>query len=255
MGKLSGQVAFISGASRGIGRAISLAYAAEGAKLYLAATNAALLSSLVDEIGDTSRCEVLDVSDAEACAQVGHKAIETFGHVDILVNCASIYVAKPFLQYTMDDFQRTMSVNLFGAVALSQALMPSMLSQGHGRIINIASTAGRWSARASAYAMSKHAVLGLTKCLALEAGDRGVTVNAICPGAVETDMLDQLIEQLAGMDGVGIESVRERMLNAPAIKRFLTPSEIAPLAVYLASDDGAGMTGQSLSLDGGLLYI
>jgi meso-butanediol dehydrogenase / (S,S)-butanediol dehydrogenase / diacetyl reductase len=254
-GRLAGRVAFISGASRGIGRAIALAFAAEGAELYLASTNGHLLSRLADEIGAKARFEVLDVSDTRACASAGSHAIDAFGRVDILVNSASIYVAKRFLEYSIADFQRTLQVNLFGTIALSQALLAPMIDRKFGRIINIASTAGRWAARASAYSMSKHAVVGLTKCLALEAGPQGVTVNAICPGSVETDMLESLMEQLAEIDATTTQLVRERMLSGPAMKRFLAPEEVASLAVYLASSEAGGMTGQCLSLDGGLLFI
>jgi NAD(P)-dependent dehydrogenase (short-subunit alcohol dehydrogenase family) len=254
-GKLAGRVAFVTGASRGIGRAIALAFAAEGAKLYVTATNAAALDGLVNQIANGSQFEAFDVADPAACATAAGHAIDAFGRVDILVNSASVYTAKRFLDYSLGDFERLMQVNLYGAISVTQALLQPMIDRNFGRVINIASTAGRWSARASAYSASKHAVAGLTKSLALEVGSRGVTVNAICPGSVDTDMLHSLMAQLAEMDGVTPDVVRERMLAGPAIKRFLVPDEVASLAVYLASNEAGGMTGQSLSLDGGLLFI
>jgi NAD(P)-dependent dehydrogenase (short-subunit alcohol dehydrogenase family) len=255
-GRLSGRVAFVSGASRGIGRAIALAFAAEGADLYLTATNASLLASLAEEAGGTARFEAFDVSDPAGCAKAAGNAIETYGHVDILVNSASIYLAQRFLDYSLADFERTLRVNLFGAISLMQALLPSMLERGYGRIINVASTAAKWaSLNRSAYSASKHALVGLTKCVALETGSRGVTVNAICPGPVETDMLDELVARRAQIDGATPESVREHMRKGPAIKRFLAPAEIASLALYLASAEAAGMTGQSLCIDGGTLFL
>lgn len=258
-GRLTGQVALVSGASRGIGRAIALAFAAEGADLYLTATNAELLASLAgeaEEAGGRARFEAFDVSDPAACARAAENAVGAYGQVDILVNSASVYIAQRFLDYSLADFERAMRVNLFGAISLTQSLLPQMLRRGHGRIINVASTAAKWaSMNRSAYSASKHALVGLTKCLALETGALGVTVNAICPGPVETDMLEELISRRAQIDGRTTESVREQMLRGPAIKRFLEPGEIAELAVYLASPAAAGMTGQSLCLDGGTLFM
>lgn len=258
-GRLAGRVAYVSGASRGIGRAIALAFAAEGAALYLTATNADLLASAASEAeqaGGTARFEAFDVGNPDQCAAAAEHAISAYGQVDILVNSASVYIAQRFLDYALADFERAMRVNLFGAISLMQALLPQMLERGHGRIINVASTAAKWaSPNRSAYSASKHALVGITKCVALETGARGVTVNAICPGPVETDMLEELISRRAAIDGKPNDVVREAMRNGPAIKRFLDPAEIAALAVYLASPEAAGMTGQSLCLDGGTLFL
>ena len=259
VGRLAGQVAFVTGASRGIGRAIARAFAAEGAALYLTATNADLLASAVSEAeqaGGTARFEAFDVSDPDQCAAAAGHAISVYGQVDILVNSASVYIAQPFLEYALADFERAMRVNLFGAISLMQALLPQMRDRGHGRIINMASTAAKWaSPDRSAYSASKHALVGITKCVALETGAQGITVNAICAGPVETDMLEELISRRAEIDGLANDVVREAMRNRPAIKRFLDPAEVAALAVYLASPEGAGMTGQSLCLDGGVLFL
>jgi NAD(P)-dependent dehydrogenase (short-subunit alcohol dehydrogenase family) len=258
-GRLAGQVAYISGASRGIGRAIALAYAAEGAALYLTATNPELLASAASEAeqaGGTARFEAFDVGNPDQCAAAAEHAISAYGQVDILVNSASVYIAQRFLDYELADFARAMQVNLFGAISLMQALLPQMLERGHGRIINVASTAAKWaSPNRSAYSASKHALVGITKCVALETGALGVTVNAICPGPVETDMLEELISRRAAIDGKPNDVVRDAMRNGPAIKRFLDPAEIAALAVYLASPEAGGMTGQSLCLDGGTLFL
>jgi meso-butanediol dehydrogenase / (S,S)-butanediol dehydrogenase / diacetyl reductase len=258
-GRLAGQVAFISGASRGIGRAIARAFAAQGAALYLTATNADLLASAASEAeqtGGTARFEAFDVSEPNQCAAAADHAISIYGQVDILVNSASVYIAQPFLDYALADFERAMRVNLFGAISLMQALLPQMRDRGHGRIINVASTAAKWaSPNRSAYSASKHALVGITRCVALETGVHGVTVNAICPGPVETDMLEELISRRAEIDGTASDVVREAMRNGPAIKRFLDPAEVAELAVYLASPQAAGMTGQSLCLDGGILFL
>jgi NAD(P)-dependent dehydrogenase (short-subunit alcohol dehydrogenase family) len=257
-GRLAGRVAFVSGASRGIGRATALAFAAEGAELFVTSTNADLLSGLVDEVeasGGAAAFDAFDVSDRDSCLRAVQAATARYGRVDILVNSASIYRAERFLDYSMDDFEQTMRVNLYGAVHLMQALLPGMLDRGYGKIVNIASTAGKWaSLNRSAYSASKHALIGLTKCVALEAGPGGVTVNAICPGPVQTDMLDDLIAQRARIDGLPADAVRAAMLKGPAIKRFIDPAEIAALAVYLASSESGAMTGQSIPLDGGILF-
>ena len=259
-GRLEGLNVLITGASRGIGRAIALAMAGEGARLTLAATNPTLLGEVLQACEGVDagrhRIQVLDVTDRGACFQAVAAAQQEHGSVDVLVNGAGIYRSKSFLDYTETDFSELFQVNLLGSMHLMQAALPAMISRRSGRIINIASAAGKWaSANQSAYNVSKHALVGLTRCVALETGPHGVTVNAICPGLVETDMMLNDYGLRAADGTRTLDAVIAPVLARVAMARPMQPAEVAALAVYLASADAGGMTGQSLLLDGGMLFV
>jgi NAD(P)-dependent dehydrogenase (short-subunit alcohol dehydrogenase family) len=255
---LEGRVALVSGASRGIGRSIATAFAAHGADVCLLATNETLLTEVGEEceqLGVRTLAQPTDVTDPDQCRRAIAAATETLGRLDILVNGASVYTAAPFLESTLADFQRMMDVNVYGAIQLTQAALPGMIAQGYGRIVNISSTAGKWASRnRSAYLVSKHALVGLTRAVAIETARQGVTVNAICPGPVQTDMLDELVAARARIENAPLDAIWAELRAGPAIGRVLQPAEVATLAVYLASEQAGGMTGQSLALDGGILF-
>ena len=255
--RLDQQVAIITGASRGIGRAIAEAYAAEGASLCLVATDTARLSEVKDALGlpaERIMTVSLNVTDRDACFAAVEQVEQRFGRVDVLVNNAGVYRAKPFMDYVPQDFQDMLDVNLFGVLHFTQACLPGMQARQHGRIINMASTAGKWGSRnQSAYNVSKHAVVGLTRCLALEASPYKVTVNAICPGFIQTDMVEELKAQVAKSSGISGEDMVKAALARVPLGRVLDPDEIASLAVYLGSAESRGMTGQSIHLDGGMV--
>ena len=257
--RLDHQVAIITGASRGIGRAIAEAYAAEGASLCLIATKADKLADVAAslKLGDDRLMTLaVDVTDRSASFKAVAQVAQHFGRVDVLVNNAGVYRAKPFLDYTDEDFQDMLDVNLFGVLHFMQAVLPGMQARRHGRIVNIASTAGKWGSRnQSAYNTSKHAVVGLTRCVALEASPHGVTVNAICPGFVQTDMVEELKAQVAQSSGMSGEEMVKAALARVPLGRILDPDEIAQLAVYLGSHESRGMTGQSILLDGGMVMV
>lgn len=256
--RLENTVAIITGASRGIGLSIAQAFAQEGASLYLIARKKDVLDNLAGKLGiDSSKVftHALDVTDRNACFEAVANAEKYFGKVDVLVNNAGIYRAKPFLEHTPQDYQDMLDVNLFGVLNFTQACLPYMQERKKGSIINIASTAGKWGSRnQSAYNVSKHAVVGLTRCVALEAGVHKVTVNAICPGFVETDMLDELRAQASSSAGTSIEDFEKAALARVPLGRMMRPEEIASLAVFLASPGAAGMTGQSIHMDGGMIF-
>ncbi len=260
-GRLHGRHVFITGASRGIGRAIAIAMAAEGARLTLSATREAALretASMCDDSGGRShRVQVLDVSDREACFDAIASAWLDAGGIDGLVNSAGVYKSGAFLDYEDQDFRDLLEVNLHGTIHLMQAVLPRMIERGEGgRIVNIASSAGKWaSANQSAYNVSKHAVVGLTRCVALEMGTHGICVNAICPGLIETGMLEQGFGRTARMQGRSLDEVLAPVLARVAMKRALQPEEIAGLAVFLVGPESSGMTGQSLQIDGGMVYV
>jgi len=255
-GRLAGRTALITGASRGIGRAIALRYAEEGADLFLAATNRATLDEtqkLAAARGANAFVHVADVSERSAVAAMVDEAVSALGHIDVLVNNAGVYKAARLVDYSPEDFDRIMKVNLYGAFHVMQLVLRHMQSRKSGKVVNLASTAGKWmSMNQSAYNASKHALVGLTRCAGLEMGPYGINVNAICPGFVETDMLQEFRAH-AEILGTTWEKVQEAGLARVPLRRFLKPEEIAHLAVYLGSSESDGMTGQSILLDGGMV--
>ena len=257
-GRLSGRSALITGASRGIGRAIAVRYAEEGADLFLTATNRALLEEtrqLAEAHGAQVTLHCADVSQRDAAHVLVDAALAALGGIDILVNNAGVYKAARLVDTTPEDFDRIMQVNVYGVFHVLQRVLRHMQQQRRGKVVNIASTAGKWgSMNQSAYNASKHAVVGLTRCAALEMGAFGVNVNAICPGFVQTDMLDAFRAH-ADILGVPFEKVLEAGLARVPLKRFLQPREIADLAIYLGAAESDGMTGQTLLLDAGMLMV
>ena len=249
--RLKDKVALITGAGRGIGREIAVRFAQEGADLFLNATRLETLDEtrrLASVSGRWVEVYPADVADRPAVDAMVKEALQRFGRIDILVNNAGIYRPKPFLKYTAEDFDRVMKVNVYGPFYVTQFILPSMVERRKGKVINIASTAGKWaSMNQSAYNTSKHALVGLTRCLALEMGQFNINVNAICPGVVETDMLSQL--------GPPSPELMTAITQRIALRRILKPTEIASLAVYLGSDESDGMTGQSILLDGGMVFV
>jgi NAD(P)-dependent dehydrogenase (short-subunit alcohol dehydrogenase family) len=263
-GRLAGRRALITGASRGIGQAIALRYAEEGADLCLVATSLAGLAETqagAEALGARVLALAVDVADRAAVLAMVDAAVAAMGGIDVLVNNAGVYHAAALLDTTPEDFDRLMQVNLYGAFHVLQLCLRQMCKQGPdqgqgaGKVVNIASTAGKGgSLNQSAYNASKHALVGLTRCAAVELGPLGITVNAICPGFVETDML-QSFSAHAAITGLSFEQVLANGRARVPLRRFLQPAEIAHLAVYLGSAESDGMTGQSILLDGGMLMV
>ncbi len=257
-GRLAGKRALVTGASRGIGQAIALRYADEGADLCLAATSLAGLAE-TQELAEARGARVLplalDVADRTAVQGLVDTVVAHFGGLDVLVNNAGVYHAATLLDTDPADFDRVMQVNLYGAFHVLQLCLRQMARQGAGKVVNIASTAGKGgSLNQSAYNASKHALVGLTRCAALELGPTGICVNAICPGFVETDML-QSFSAHSAITGLSFDQILANGRARVPLRRFMRPEEIAHLAVYLGSAESDGMTGQSLLLDGGMLMI
>ncbi|HEX2275661.1 MAG TPA: SDR family NAD(P)-dependent oxidoreductase [Candidatus Tectomicrobia bacterium] len=259
-GRLGGKRAVVTGAGRGIGRAIALAFAREGAAVVCSGRQKGPLDEVAGVITDEGgRADVVcaDVTKDDDVAELARQALTSLGGVDVLVNNAGIYAPGAFMEHELDDWQRVLDVNVLGVVRVTRAFLPAMLGAGSGRIVNIASTAGKYgSLYQSPYNASKHAVVGLTRCLALETAGGGVTVNAICPGFVRTDMIGQdAYEVFAGHMGCAPEEVEDRLLSRVPIGRQIEPEEVAELAVYLASDGSQAMTGHAVTLSGGLILI
>jgi 3-hydroxybutyrate dehydrogenase len=257
MSRLNHKTALITGASRGIGKAVVESFLKEGAQVALVSTRQEALEQLCRQSGwSTERvlCIGADVSVQADAQRAVDQTVQRWGHIDVLVNNAGIYHGAAFLDHRPEDFQRLLNVNLFGVLHFMQACLPHMQQRHQGAIINIASTAGKWGSRnQSAYNTSKHAVVGLTRCVALEASVHQVTVNAICPGFVETDMVHELKARAAQSVGASEDDYLKSMLARVPLGRLMQPTEIAELAVYLASDAARGITGQSIHIDGGMV--
>ncbi len=255
--KLKKQTALITGASRGTGRAIALAFAAEGAHVALTGRAAAELEAVKDEtgrMGTRVAAIVADLAERGAARAVYEQAVAALGPIDILVNNAGIGSSedpRPVVDFDDAFWERTLYVNLTVPYLLCKHALPSMIERHYGRIVQIASIGGKvGTLHGAAYSASKHGLLGLTRTLAMETAKQGVTVNAICPGPVHTLMNDKRIAYDAQRQG---KTLAEIEATSTPIGRRLEPQEIAPLAVYLASPDAAVVTGQAFNIDGGVL--
>ena len=257
MPKLNGKTALVTGAGRGIGRAICLAYAAEGAKVAAAARSRDELDELVAAIeadgGEAAAFEA-DLSDRATPAKLLAQVKERFGPVEILVNNAGVGSSsdpRPVVDFNDDFWDLSLAVNLTAPYLLSKAVLPEMLARKWGRIVTVASiNSQRPSLHGCAYAASKHGVVGLMRTIALETAAEGVTVNCICPGPVKTLMNDKRIEYDARR--LGRDIAEHERLQTPIGGR-LVPEDIAPMAVYLASDEARMITGQAFNICGGVL--
>lgn len=255
--KLKDKTALITGGGRGIGRAIALEFAREGARVALAARTVSQIEQVAAEIRATYGTEaisaVCDVADTESVARAFSSVTESFGRgVDILVNNAGIAESAPLVKTSNEMWQHILAVNLTGTFLCTRAAVPAMIKCGWGRVINIASIAGKTGAPyISAYTASKHGVLGLTRSVALEVAMKGVTVNAICPGYVETEMAGQAISNITAKTGKTIEEARDVLNQMSPQNRMVTAEEVAALALLLASHEGRGINGQAINVDGG----
>jgi NAD(P)-dependent dehydrogenase (short-subunit alcohol dehydrogenase family) len=259
MQRLNGKTAVITGASSGIGLCVAQSFAREGASVVICARGLEKAETAAESIrssGAQALALPCDVTSNDSVNALYDELIQRTGAPDIVVNSAGYYAISRFLDTSLDVYERTISVNYLGAVRMIQKFLPDMIEAGHGKIINIASTAGKWGSMYQAhYNGSKHAVLGITKSLAVEFARTGVNINAICPGWVETPMFDDGIAQFAQAAGMTVEKVREIWLSRVPMGRFLEPEEIGPLAIYLASEESDGMTGQALTISGGMVLI
>ena len=245
--KLTGRTALVTGGSRGIGRAIALALAEEGADVavnYVASETAA--REVVAQIEKTGRRGLLaraDVSDFPDTFRMAQHVIKEFGHLDLLVNNAGVNSDKTFVKMDHASWRKVLSINLDGVFNCTKVFVDQMLKQNYGRVVNITSVIGQIGNFGQAnYAASKAGVAAFTKSLAKELAGKGVTVNAVAPGFIETEMVDNIPEK-----------VKARLLDQIPLKRFGSVEEVARAVVYIVSSDGDYITGAEVSINGGLL--
>ncbi len=247
--------ALVTGAGRGIGRSIALALATAGANVAVTARTAADIESLVAEIeamGRRSLPVTCDVTDPEQVASMAALAIEGLGGLDILVNNAGNGESHPFLGHPDELWHRMLLTNLTSVYYVTKACAPTLVEQKWGRIINIASIAARVGERyVAAYTAAKHGVLGLTRALAVELMPHNITVNALCPGFVDTPMTEASIDNIVRRTGMSESEARAAIEKTSPQRRLIQPEEVAAMAVYLASDVSKGITGQAINIDGG----
>jgi 3-oxoacyl-[acyl-carrier protein] reductase len=233
----------VTGASRGIGREIALAFAREGARVACVATSEAGAQATVDAIGDgKARAYACDVSDGESVEALFAKVQEELGTPHVLVNNAGITRDTLLIRMKDDDWDRVLAVNLKGAYLCIKAVTRAMMKARAGRIVNIGSIVGSTGAAGQAnYAAAKAGLLGLTKSVAKELGSRGITCNAVAPGFIETDMTDVLPAEF-----------KEQVIKTAPAARLGAPADVAAAVLFLASDEAGYITGQTLTVDGGL---
>ncbi len=249
MTRLSGRVALITGAGRGIGRAIALGYAREGADLILTSRSAGELEQAAEAVraaGVEALVAPADVTDVAQVRALAQAAIQRFGRVDVLVNAAGIPMVAPTVDLALEDWQRAFDINMTGTFLCCQAIGRLMLAQGRGAIINIASlTSFVGFPQRAAYAATKGAVVQFTKALAVEWAPQGVRVNAIAPGWIRTALQDRLVAE-GKLD-------RGPIIARTPARRLGEPDDIVGPAIFLASDEAAFVVGETLVVDGGWL--
>lgn len=251
---LEGRGAVITGGGRGIGEAVAHALAEAGARVVVSARSTdqieAVAASLV-EAGHQAWAVPCDVSVESAVAELARRAEELLGGVDILVNNAGVAPTAPIARLTLDMWNQAMGVNATGTFLCTRAFLPAMMERGWGRIVNVSSVAGVFGAKyMGAYAASKHAVLGFTRSVAPEAAEGGATVNAVCPGFVDTPMTEEGIRMISERSGRSREEALEAILADTPQTRLIRPEEVARAVLSLCEDNAAGTNGQAIVLDG-----
>jgi NAD(P)-dependent dehydrogenase (short-subunit alcohol dehydrogenase family) len=258
MPRLQGRIAWVTGGGRGIGRAIALEFAREGARVAVSSRTLSELESVAAEVnalGGKGYAVVSDALSFQGIRDAAAAITRDLGPIDILVNNAGGGTGAPnaaeLSPDELDDalFVANVDLNLFSAYRASKAVLPGMLERGHGRIINIGSGYAKRSGGAPAYTAAKHGLIGLTRAMAAQVATRGITINCLCPGWTNTKLVN--LDAMARARGTDVASEHARIAAENLQNRVLEPEELGPMAALLAADESAGITGQVISVDGG----
>ena len=254
MGALAGQHAVVTGGGRGIGAAVAAALAAEGATLSVLGRDTARLAAQVESLGGAERAQgvAVDVTD-EASVKAAFAAVRArFGRVDVLVNNAGGAGSAPIAKTDVALWRRMLAVNLTGTFLCTREVLPEMTARRAGRIVNVASTAGLVGyAYVSAYCAAKHGVVGFTRAAALECAKAGVTVNAVCPGYTETDMVGAAVANIVAKTGKTESEARAALIAGNPQGRMVQPAEVAGAVLWLCLPASSSVTGQAIAVAGG----
>ncbi len=245
-GTLAGKLALVTGGGRGIGAAIARALAGAGARVVVCGRTKPDLDAVAKEIGGVAlRLDLLDRKHTD-------EVLASVGHVDVLVNNAGAAESAPLDRTTDELWDRIMELDATAPFRVTRALVPSMIQAKWGRVINIASNAGvSGYGYTAAYCAAKHAMVGMTRALAIDLARTGVTINALCPGWVETQMAEEAVTRIANKTGRSMEEARTSLASMSPQRRMITPEEVAHTALMLCANEARGIHGQTIVIDGG----
>ena len=255
---LDGRVAAVSGAGSGIGRAIALRLAAEGADVVLAGRSADSMEQVAEQIRTTGRRALvvaMDLRDPVSIDAAAQAAVGEFGRVDVLVNNSGIGgPSAPLVEMSLEEWEDTLRVNVTGTMLACRAFLPGMIARRSGSVVVIGSVTGkRPLVNRTPYAASKMALVGLVRTLAWELGSSGVRVNLVSPGGVEGPRIAWVLEQQAASRGISVEQARAEFAGGAALQRLVDADDVAHAVAFLASDRAAGITGEDLNVSAGLV--
>ena len=251
-GGLSDQHALVTGAGQGIGEAIARQLLAQGVRVTVLGRRAEPLQKLVTEHSQQCQMVLADVADESQVKAAFAQAVQAQGAINILVNNAGQASSTPFMKMDAAHWQQMLNVNLTGTMLCIQQVLPAMAAAGYGRIVNVASTAGLVGyAYVAAYVAAKHGVVGLTRALALEFAQKGITVNAVCPGYTETEIVKTSIDRVVAKTGRTEEDAMAEFVKGNPQKRLVQPQEVADAVLWLCGQGASAITGQSIAVAGG----
>lgn len=251
---LSGHHAVVTGAGSGIGRATAERLAEAGCQVTLIGRHVGRLNETADRIGDRAFAAPADVTDADMLAAAIEVGRDRYGPIDILINNAGAATSAPFLKTDADALRAMLALNLEAPAEAARLVLPGMLTRRWGRIVNVASTAGlKGYPYVSAYVAAKHGLVGLTRALALEVASKGVTVNAVCPGFTETDLVARSIASIIDKTGRTEDEARAALAASNPQGRLITPDEVAQTIVWLCGEGASGINGAAVPVAGGEL--